>query len=334
MAIYETGASTGVNDLIDKVRVFALANGWTVNQFGADGAGYRLHLQLGSDVFFNLRSLVNERAQGTAAIDNLVYGLACNGSTGYNGASAWYAQPGAPANTTVAPNTDRFPYGLEGISGSITAYHLFARSNMIYLVVEYSAGNYQWLMFGQLDKLGSWTGGQVYAATANMHTSGSGTGTPNDHFFGEWPWPTGDVRTHPYGFVYGTVDGVTGWVPGRNSVSMNPAVTRCFDSIVLQSLIVTNAANQFNTLPMLLPVSVQMMRDGVIASGQWSTVNNFSIEAYLPDIFFCNLRTLVPGQTLSVSTQDFKVFPFRAKRDVGISNSTTSGWLGFAIKSN
>lgn len=28
---YETGALTGVNDLLDKLKVFVQANGWTVN---------------------------------------------------------------------------------------------------------------------------------------------------------------------------------------------------------------------------------------------------------------------------------------------------------------
>lgn len=332
MAIFETGASTGVNDLIDKVRVFALANGWTVNQFGADGNGFRLHLQLGSDTFFNLRSLVNERAQNNINIEGALYGLACNGSTGYSSGQPWYSQPGAPANTTVAPNTDRFPYGLEGISGSIAAYYLFARSNMIYLVVEYVTGNYQWLMFGKVDKLGSWAGGQLYAASANMHQpTYIASGNARDTFFGEWPWAHGDLRLNPLGMMYGTVDGNTGWIPAQNGAAMNPATAHFADSIALQSLIVTNAANQFNTLPVLLPVSVQITRDGTAA---WIDSPNFSIEAYLPDIYFCNLRTLVPGQVLSVSTQDFRVFPFRAKSVTGITNNNNSGWFGFAIQAN
>jgi hypothetical protein len=44
---YATGVASTANQLIDAIHTFASANGWTVNGYAADGAGYRLHLNRG-----------------------------------------------------------------------------------------------------------------------------------------------------------------------------------------------------------------------------------------------------------------------------------------------
>ena len=47
---YETGTATSEQDLLDKLRIFALAQGWTVNRFGTradDATGKELYLTKG-----------------------------------------------------------------------------------------------------------------------------------------------------------------------------------------------------------------------------------------------------------------------------------------------
>jgi hypothetical protein len=86
---YDTGSASGVAQLLDALRVFLLAQGWTVNLFGDDGAGKRLHVQKGSDTFVNFRAAVGE-FMGSADLENASTNNALwmNGSTGYNGALA------------------------------------------------------------------------------------------------------------------------------------------------------------------------------------------------------------------------------------------------------
>ena len=101
---YETNTSTGPNDLIDKLRIFLLAEGWTVNLFAAIGAGYRLHVQkTASDdtvMYFNFRSAIAETGVTLITEDNVtgangtVTGLLINGSTGYNVGEIWHHQTG------------------------------------------------------------------------------------------------------------------------------------------------------------------------------------------------------------------------------------------------
>ena len=109
---YETGVITsGPNDLLDKLRVFLLADGWSVNEWadydynydtgtGIDGSGKKLCVQKtsigdASEMYFNFRSAV----RGVVSRDwlSLYYkftdpvtryqceltGIALNGSTGY-----------------------------------------------------------------------------------------------------------------------------------------------------------------------------------------------------------------------------------------------------------
>ena len=56
---YETGASTGPNDLLGKLRLFAIAQGWTINRWTTVGSGRELCLSKGS-AYYNMRSYQNE----------------------------------------------------------------------------------------------------------------------------------------------------------------------------------------------------------------------------------------------------------------------------------
>lgn len=336
MAIYETGAVGGVNLLIDAIRAFALANGWTVNQYTADGNGFRLHLQRGSDVFINLRSVVNEYAQ-TNQQGGITTGLAVAGSTGHNPSVVWYTQPGAPNSGGGTPTYKMA--GMMGIAGAIPAYHLFARGDMIYCVIEYVAGSFLWLGFGRISKYGAWTGGTIFFGSDEGHNN-SVTTNIYRNFAGEPPWTTNDLNGNVNAWMHGTVtdyngaNAVTGWLGCVDSPSLSVNMPRFFDSSCLQSLLITNAHNTFNSQPVLLPLTIQVTRDGAMANGGWENYNNFSVEGYLPDAFLCNVRVLLPGQTLTIGSAQYKVFPFRAKNTLGIATGGTSGWQGFAIRMN
>lgn len=105
---YETGASTGPDDLLDKLRLFLIAQGWTVNQWaddtfnyqtptGINGAGKKLHVQKtaadGTVMYFNFRSAIrgavcsdfnqNSTISNPSRYYGELTGIAMNGSTGY-----------------------------------------------------------------------------------------------------------------------------------------------------------------------------------------------------------------------------------------------------------
>lgn len=326
MAIFETGASTGVADMLDKICVFAAANGWTVNSNVVEGSGRRAHLQLGTDTFINLRALVAEYAQGSSSFGGLVSGIALNGSTANSGGTAWFDKTGAPHDGAGTPTYKMA--GAMNIGGGISSYYLFARGSMIFCVLEYTTGNWQWLAFGKITKYGSWAGGIFFGASNEGHSNSLAV---RESFAGSAPFTTANVTGNPNAYLYGTVDGVTGWMP-CSAQTMNVATPKFFDTITKQASIFVNAANQFNGLPILLPVDICVTRDG---TGAWAAASNFSIEGKLPDVYACNLRALVPGQQLDDGSGNiFRVFPFAQKINTGIPAAGISGWFGFAIKQN
>ncbi len=320
MAIFETGVVTSIPNLLDALADFCVANGWTENFNAIEGTGRRVHLQLSSDVFINLRALVNEAAQPSGFPP--VSGLAINGSTGYNGALAWYNQTGAP---TDGVTTYRMA-GMMGISGAMPAYYFHAREDMIYVWLEYATGLYQFMGFGRIEKYGAWSGGTVFFASAEGHSDT--ITTLSTTLIGEPPTGLVDMVGNRHGYMYGTIGANTGWLPCSNFNTTSPDMPRFFSSLCMQSLIVTNAANQFNGLPVLLPIDIAVARDGAFAI---AANTNFSIEGFLPDLYFCNLRTLIPGQQLDDGSGDiFRIYPFRQKTATGHSG----GWFGVAIKEN
>ena len=79
---YQTGTATDCNDLLDKFRLFAIAQGWIANRWVIAGSGRELCLQKGS-AYFNFRSVQYENPtfNGYAAGAGM-YGIILNGSDG------------------------------------------------------------------------------------------------------------------------------------------------------------------------------------------------------------------------------------------------------------
>ncbi len=226
---YQTGVATDPDDLLDKLRLFLIAEGWTVDGWAADtytrytysgmnpGNGYRLHVHKGS-AYFNFRSCIRNTPFYTVVSDSVangagyyaheVTGIAMNGSTGYNGSLAWYEQPGAPQRAGTG--------GFYGVAvtrvptSGIPAYIFFTVGQTVGVVVEIATNEFQWLLFGTLAKAGSYTGGMFYTGsnpgyapeTAYLESDAYGKG-PFEN-----PGATYYART---GVYLDGVDGYTGW---------------------------------------------------------------------------------------------------------------------------
>lgn len=302
---YETGAAAGATDLLDKIRAFAAGRGWTVNLWANDGAGKRLHLQKGT-LRFNFRSLVDEPAESLPGFPNLT-GILMNGSDEYDGAFAWNRQVGRPINTGGYSQYA----GLVSLGANIP-YHLFGHGDCIYVICEPTAGQFQWMCFGTLEKIGAWTGGAFFTGSADGSVAAAGM--PACMF--------GSLNASSYGYVRAVVDAFDGWLFGQAG---NPG-PRVQDSIMRGQALLYSAPNTFNTLSPRLPVMVFTTRDG-------QTFNNdtpFSPIGYLPEFFFVNIKYLAAASQV-VDGVNYRVFPFRVKADAYPSGGNT-GNLGMAIK--
>lgn len=138
MALYQFYTFTSTDQLISDLNDFALANGWSVDFFGLYSSHNRLHIHKGSNHF--------EIWYSSSTVANI------NGCSAYSGGSAPASQPGASGTKAL---------------GSLAAgvlYCFVSCGTSMYLgsTASSGAGSWAWAPIGEvIDKLGSWTGGQL-----------------------------------------------------------------------------------------------------------------------------------------------------------------------------
>ena len=169
---FETGTATDTNDLMTKLNTFAVANGWTSNEFST--VTQRLALQKNS-------CYVNVRWLGTG---NQV---AMSQSIGWTSAATPInAQPDDSGGEVSVTGTV-----LDGkrlfIGNSPFVNYWFFEDDAggifyIHVVVEYDADTFTGMSFGILDKFGTWTGGEFLTASYLPSGYPSGTGALGDRF--------------------------------------------------------------------------------------------------------------------------------------------------------
>jgi hypothetical protein len=170
--------------------------------------------------------------------------------------------------------------------------------------------------------------GQIFFGDTDGQNDAAGV---YSSFAGSPPWTYTNIYGSRQGFLYGTVDGNTGWMPSDNFALPVP-MPKFFISDIKQASIAINLANQFNTLPVLMPMHICITRD---STGAWIETSNFSIEGFLPDVYMCNLRNLVPASQIDDGSGAlYRAYPFYNKADSGIESGGSTGWFGFAVKEN
>jgi hypothetical protein len=322
---YQTGGATGVNDLLDQLRAFLLTRGWAVNGFSTLGAGKRLHVQYGTDIFFNFRSYAGDAREGNPnqiGTTATAQGIGCNGSTGYDGAAAWYAQPGAPFSSSRYQGA-----AIWGLAGAITAYHFFAFEGTgfaaCYVLIETAAGSFDWLGFGKVESTGTITGGQFMFAKQQLSDSNTTGGvvlplaTCN-----QW----GGSRGNSFAGLYLAVDGLTNWklnneaYAGTGQHAHTDEQTRFAYSYC--------APSEFNELSPLQPIRFLVTRDGA----NYGTHTPRTPVGYLPKIFYLNIADLQPGALTVVGGTNYRVFSYWQKSGGDPGSSNVAGYHGFAIE--
>jgi hypothetical protein len=173
---YETGSATGVNDLIGKIKSFLETNDYTINDFSADGTGYRLHVQNG-DWYVNMRSGVAEKFIWPyyyyGADNDPLSGIGIYPSTGFDAEEAWNAQPGYPVDAGYGVSA-LVAHGscVAGLVSTIPAYYFFLDDDGFVACIERNTGEYVWIAFGQLTLFGN-VGGNTLDGFFTSSSQGS-----------------------------------------------------------------------------------------------------------------------------------------------------------------
>jgi len=346
---YQTGTSTGPDDLLDKLRTFLSSNGWTINEWsdessmyeswsGLNGSGKRLHVQKTAGdstvMYFNFRSVnrgvVFEDHSTDSSIESYgkykaeITGIALNGSTGYSASNNWDKQPGYMQSSDGSWGVCMTELSLT----AIPAYYFFQDGDTVIVCVEYQSGKFQWLAFGLLEKQGTITGGQFLAGSVNCYDPSEQILNPGNYlsmFFAKGYSAFGN------GAVYLDADSSAAWrssgYMGSNSgdthaqdiqfpgLPANRETPSWNDSNTINSFFITRAPNHYNGLAPMVPLYVLCKRSN----------GNYSLLGWPKSIRMLNCYYYDPAEEYNLGSDVWKIFPQHSKDDKG-------NMMGFAVK--
>lgn len=328
---YETGTSSGANDLLDKLRLFAAAQGWAVNRWVTAGSGRELCLSKGS-AYFNLRSYQNETVTYFASNYTSRTGIGLNGSNGYDAGLAWSRQPGYPVYPPGAASSNQvFSYLPMVVNpGPFPAYHLFAPdSKTIYLELEITTGTFLRLGFGSLDLFNPAApgGGRFFYSTASNpsvdSTVSSSAWLGNDvdnNVFGleEVPFRMADYAVggaNTGSYLRASFDSFNGWCGSSYDQASPHTRQACQGGGVHDSVLRDASPNPINGIGVILPNVVSINR-----------ANEFLQPAgVVPGMRYMDMTNYLPGDEFTFGSDTWKVFPWYNK-------GGRSGQRGIAYK--
>ncbi len=148
---YQTGTATDQTDLMSKLSTFAQANGYVEEYY--HGTNRFLALSRAADnVYVSFY---------WDAVSIIAMYQALGFSATYQEAPWNQANDSGNGSDTVPSLIDRGRQVSGTGTGPFTAYHFFAYTNphVIHVVLEFTPGLYRHFGFGQIDKVGTWTGG-------------------------------------------------------------------------------------------------------------------------------------------------------------------------------
>lgn len=312
---YETGGASNVYDLMEKLRVFAIAQGWTVETTGTQGADVTTILLAKGGRFFT-------------------FGTQVTGGSSGDPASRFGAQVRAGAYSslqglTIQTNAGPVVYS-NNMPGPFQSYHFFAGANVhgesyLHIVVEAFPGSFRHIGVGTINRAGEVsTGDYSFASRWNYDPSYVGgishgyQSIPFDSssYTGQTDWGTviradGDGVSPRYGKFNASTSQTGGFARIRGGIFR--------DESGLQKALAIGPS-QMTGRAILVPIMAAIERPSGFAS----------LLGGPADMRFVNITNMEPGDTLSIGPDQWKVFPIIRKN--GASGQENSGAFGYAYR--
>lgn len=358
MVMYSTGTVASLDDVVDAIHAAAVAAGWnsSVDDFADGGSaadeGRQVELDWGGDYFVKVRSVADlSAATLPAAYGHFSLGPGAAGPAMYCNmryeSGSIESVPHPSANELHrSPFIGPFPTAVDASSVTVVViqfpvtYHIYVYEDpdMMMIVVQTGAARFQWMMFGEVTKFGTWTGGGFYGAigTVRRPTESAGlgssppvfnlTGASTNRGFGPWH----RVRTTALGLEYAQyitntrLHCITGtsepeiddheWT--HNCAVQEEDGSACREGVanVHWSPLVTRSPNSFNEVSVMVPFWIQTQReDHVVLIGQQ------------PHIRYIPMDNFNPGDTFELGNETWQVFPYFERGGI-------TGMAGIAIK--
>lgn len=328
---HQNGTANDPVDLLDKLRIFAAANGWTIHNFGARPAGATAGQALQLSKAQLSATFVTLSAAGTVfnpgpMVGSYVHDAYVSGSGTENQAN------GSPISYT------------NGMAGPYQAYDFFtgqgANGPYLYAVVETSAGLFKHFGIGVLDAIGTllpgtfnvnsnWQHATSYVSNiaSGAHSipwQGSETSNPNGFNNNGAAYSGIQIRADadtlsPKWYLSTRQNGASNvYVPRRMVGGPIYSAPSTPEQVTLA--LQTSSASQRTGRTTLVPTLMLGERTG----GQYSPLGSG------PGVRWVQLDYLDPGAVLTIGTDQWKVFPVARKNGTG--GAPNSQLYGFAYK--
>lgn len=324
---FTSGSATNQEDLIQQLFTFATANGWTQDELNLTDNEASLHKD---NVFVHFRWQGNE----SGGPNN----IAMYQSLGFTpGNNAW-EHPDDSGSGSDMSELD-FSRRISGIGdGPFTAHHFFLGTNpdYIYGVLEYTPGIYRHFGFGEIEKIGDWTGGEWCGAHVWAGSGQEDDPTSVQHsvlFDGAHQSFVGDfideaATFHMEGLPnqaaskwanVGDGAGAAGQDRGGASRSRVMGAFRGGQWINMFGWFAAQTQSAF--IP-LIPISV-------IYKDNTPSPDDLRLLGFVPNVRQMQMTHFNPGDTFTVGTDTWRVFPAVRKRNAQ-DNQEESRDMGIA----
>lgn len=280
---YSEQTASSPDDVINKIAVFAAANGWTVDRNNLSSSNRTMTLHYGATTDYV--HLYNVDGSNIWIL----------GSVGYDSGLTPVAHPNR-SNPAVA-NAGVGPY---------TKLYMFANASPaphIHCVIELTGGIFRHLSFGMIDKLGTWTGGTFVDATYWS------TGQDFVFEFSTRHSPIFDSHAGAVDNFFGSLrcdiplDGRTNAWAQMWADSSYRAYTRLAGGGPMVVQFYNRNDPPFSGQVTLGTFLVEVFRIG----GMWSPAGT------IPNVRYLNMLRFNPGQEITVGSDVWKVFPMARK---------------------
>ncbi|EPK1092040.1 TPA: hypothetical protein ACKRRJ_000817 [Pseudomonas aeruginosa] len=302
---YFTGTANNPSDLLGKLRTHAETLGWVTDR--ASASEWLCH---NADGYWSFNAGSNQ------------WQLA--GNTGFDNGLAWNAQPGSSVQNN--PYSSKETTIAQLSAGPFTRYHLFATAAYLHLHVEIAAGQFRPVMIGSLNKRGvAYTGGQ--------YVCGSFIYSPGQALTNNWsshPFDGYHIRYSGGGSVL-RLDSLDGgpspeWLPFDYTTNVSRRVVGPgrgnYSSQYHPDVgLIDASANELNSSTNVVPCAIY-----AFGAQQRS---RYIGEA--PDFSLCRMDFLAPGDSITIGTDTWRVFPL-LQRGTANDFGNTSALVGYAFR--
>jgi hypothetical protein len=327
---FQTATSTSIDNLMSILSTFLTANGWTQDFFTAGDPG---RAGFSKNSIFVAFQWTDATDGGTLAI----YQNTSNDDSTSVWLSTGDSNVGAESATAGNFDTER---DVNIFAGPHTAYWFFEQDSgpaYVHVVVEVDAGRFRHFGFGEIEKVGDWTGGE-YAYGHHWNQSASNIDDANSGFH-NFGMDNGNQNALNFSATmkiagFPEQGGSDKWgVVGFGTAFPNGTDREAFDRMPIQGSFRGGFVAQHMAM---FPISVlsafkPMIPLVYLVRDTAPTPDTMRILGSHPDIRQVNMANIDPGETFTIAGETWFVFPWVRKQFL-LTDTEESANAGLAYR--